>query len=166
MGEKIPIISEKVYNFEGMFDIKETYSFMLDYIENYMYYDLSEKEYEEKFSPPSKTIISNIQGEKILNDNFHIIIKLKIELSGKDTEMEINGMKKNMTKGSGKIVLNSYLEPQKNVDPEKSPWGAFLDKVYNKFVGNDEQEKAIIVGAKDVGEIISRFKQHMNSITK
>lgn len=166
MGDKIAVINEKVYSFEGVFDLKETYKFMIDYIDNYMYYDLTEKEYEEKFSGPAKTIISNIQGEKILNDSYSIIIKGKIELSGKDSEVEINGVKKIMTTGKGKITLNSYLDPKKDADPTKNPWAAFLNKIYDKFVGIDELDKACAVAAKDIHEIITKFKIHMNSITK
>lgn len=166
MGDKISVISEKAYTFEGIFNLKETYLFLKDYIENNMCYDVTEKEYEEKNTPPSYKIVSNLEIEKYLNDNFHIVIKGKLTLSGKDVEVEINGIKKKMVQGVGNIVLNSYIVPQGDVDPETSPFASFLNQIYDKFVGNDETEQAMVQSAMDVGEIIDRFKQHMNSMTK
>lgn len=166
MGDKIPVVSEKLAKFEGIFNIKDTYLFLKDYTENHMYFDFTEKEYEEKNTPPSYKIISNIILEKMLNDEYHIFIKCKLELSGKDVEVEINGVKKKMVQGVGKLTLNSYVEPQNDAKPQDSPFTHFLNRVYEKFVGTDDLEKALVQSAIDVGEIVNRFKQYMNSMTK
>jgi len=166
MADKIPVVSEKIYKFDGVYNIKDTYTFILDYVENSMYYDITEKEYEEKNNPPSYKIVSKLVFEKPLNDDYGIFIKCTLDLSGKDVEVEINGVKKIMNQGTGKITLNSYIEPKSDVDPEKSPFGHFLNRIYEKFFGPDEKEKAMVQSAIDVGEIIDRFKQYMNSITK
>ena len=168
MGDKIPIAAEKTYKFEGIYDIKDTYDIIIQYLENSRHYDVTEKDYEEKNSSGIRKIVSKSEAELMYNDYFKPIIKFEIYMEGKDIDVQINDKKTiSLTKGSAKIVINSYIEVDWQAKKEDlTILTSFLKKVYNKLFGRDELNEVIGVVAGDVNQMIVRFKQQMNSKLK
>lgn len=168
MIDKIPIVSEKKYVFEGVFDIKETYNFIKEYLENSRSYDLSEKDYEEKNDQGSRKIMSKTEAELMYNDYFKPIIKYELLMEGNDIDVKVNDKKTiKLTKGKAKIIVNAYIETDWAAKKEDfTIVGSFLKKAYNKIFGKDELNQCIGVVAGDVAQMISRFKQQMNSTLK
>lgn len=164
--EKMPITSEKRYIFHGYFDIKDTYNNVMDYLENSMIYDASVKDYEEVNSGGSRKIMSKVEAEKIYNEKYKIILKFEILMEGKDSEVKVNEKIKILCKGTAKLTLNAYIEPDWQGDREKGPLADFLGKIYDKFVGVDEFEKCQDYAATDIGLLISKFKDYMNATIK
>lgn len=165
--EKIPITSEKTYSFEGYFDIKATYKTMKDFVENSLHYwDVTEKDFGEKNLGSNKEIDTTVEAEKIYNDYFKIILKYNIKMSGKEIEGELDGKKMKITKGSAKLTVNCYIQPDWGGGREAGPLKKFLGQVYDKFVGNDEMGKCAGAAGEDIAKIISKFKHHMYSTVK
>lgn len=166
MGERIPATSEKVYSFEGYFNIKETYSSVKRYLEDSKFYDLTEKEYVEKTSGGKKEIVGKIEGVKTYNDEYQIVIKFEVNMSGKEEEIKVNEKVTKMHKGTAKIIVNTYVEVDWLGVRDKNPTHNFLAKVYDKFIGKDERKAVMIEAARDAGDLITRFKEHMNATIK
>ena len=163
----MPVVGEKVYTFHGLFDIGEVYNFIKNYIENSIYYyDVSEKHYSEVNDGGKREIMSKLEAVKIHNDYFQIIMKLEIMMSGKEVEVEINGKKKVLTKGTAKLTVNSYIKPDWNNGRGSSAFGKFLGALHDRFVGNDELGVCMTASAVDVGKVVAQFKQHMGAATK
>ncbi len=161
--EKIPVTSEKKYAYAGIFDIMETYSFLKSYLEDSMHYDVTEKDYEEKNDGKSKSILVKFEAEKEYNDYYKIIIKYSLDMKGKDIAIEHNGRVLNRIDGNAKITVNCYIEPDWLEKRQHSALGKFLDQIYNKYISKSELDKCIMTGVMDVGELLSRFKQQMNT---
>lgn len=166
--EKIHVTNEKVYKFEGLFDIKGTYKHLVEFLENSKHYDVSEKDYEEQNEDGKRKIVSKSEAEIEYNDYYKIIIKYELTIQGVEVDVKINDKKTiKLTKGSAKLSVNSYIEPDWQGKKEKmSELGAFFDKIYTKLFGRDELNKCIEYAATDVGELIAKFKQQMNSTLK
>jgi len=162
-SNKIPLTSEKTYSFSGVYDIKHTYSFLKDFLESSRHYDVTEKEYEEKTDGGSKKISSTLEAEQEYNDYYKVIIKFKIEMSGKELSIDDPNISKNLIKGSAKLVLNSYIEVDHMGKRPKGPLGSFLERIYSNYFGKDEFGKVAVYVSKDVSELITRFKQSMNT---
>lgn len=165
--EKIPVTSEKKYSYEGLFEINETYLHLKDYLGNAKYYsDVSEKDYDEKNVDGSRKIMSKIEAEKLYNDYFKIIIKYELLMEGKDVEIKTEHKTIKLTKGKAQIIVNAYLEPDWQHGRDKNALHQFLGKIYDKFIGHDEQSKVMEIAAGDVSDLMQKFKMHMNTTIK
>jgi len=164
MLEKIEVTKEKLYTFHGIFDLCDAYDFVKGYVEDAIYYyDVTEKDYEEVNDSGKRKIMSKLEATKIYNDYFKIVMKFELLMEGKNTEVEVNGQKKMLTKGIAKLKINSYVHPDWNNDRSSSPFASFLGTLHDKFVGNDELGTCIEHAAIDVGKLIANFKQHMGA---
>jgi len=165
--DKIAVISEKKYKFEGLYDLKQTYSYLKKFLEHSRHYDLSEKDYEEKNDNGSRKIMAKTEAEVEFNDYYKIILKYDLTMQGNDMEVKINDKKTIiLTKGKAQITINCYIEPDfDNIRPQ-TEFGSFLDKVYTKFFRGSELDAAKDYAAKDVADLIFKFKQEMNSALK
>lgn len=163
--EKIPVTNEKVYKFEGLYDLKETYKHIIEFLENSKHYDVTEKDFEEQNDGGKRKIISKSEAEVEYNDYYKIVLKYELAMEGVDVDVKINDKKTiKLTKGSAKLTVNAYIEPDHHNKKDKlTALGSFLDKLYDKFFGKEELHKCIVYAATDVSELIGRFKQQMNS---
>ncbi len=162
--EIIPATSEKKYTFEGYFNLKETFTHLQKYLEESKYYwDVTLKEHTEKNSGNAKEIDSKFEAVKAYNDQFEIILKYQIQMSGKDEEVKLNNKVIKLTKGKAKIILNAYIKKDWHARREKSALHQFLGEVYDKFIGQDELGSVMKEAGKDVSDLLARFKEHMNS---
>ncbi len=166
--DKIQVVNEKRYEFNGIFDIKETYSFLKEFLEESRHYEVSEKDYEEKIDNGSRKIMSKSEAEVEYNDYYKIIIKFELVMQGKDIEVKVNEKKTmKLTKGSAVLTVNCYIEPNfQNIKPKLTDFGEFLERIYDKFFRGSELEACKESAANDVGELIARFKVQMNSVLK
>jgi len=163
--DKIQIISEKKYTFDGLFDVKDTYDYLKEFLEKSRHYVISERDFAEKNQGGDREITSISEAEQEWNDYYKIVLKYQLELKGKDTKIQVNKKKTVMlSKGTGTLTINVYIVPDFNKIRPKSPFFDFLDKIYSKFFREDELEKCKDSAAADVDELLNRFKQQMNSI--
>lgn len=164
MAEKIPITKERKYSFEGLFDIKHTYNSLKSFVEDSRHYDLTEREYEETSKDNEKKLLWKFEAEQEYNDYYKIIIKIEVSMQGKNTDVEVNGKMKMLSKGKAEMKLNSYIFPDFQHKKHEGSFAEFLDKLYEKFFGGKEELHECIGSAVgDINELIARFKQNMNS---
>lgn len=161
--DKIPIISEKKYKFEGVFDIKETYSSLKKYLGESRHYDVTEKDYSEKNLGGERELVSKNEAEQEYTDYYKVIIKYTIEAKGKEIEIEIDNKKRIMTQGIAILTVNAYIEPDFLGKRSTTALMTFVSKVYDKYFGKEELTECIGSTATDVGGLIAVFKRQMNS---
>lgn len=163
MGEKVAIVDEKIIKLEGYFDLKETYNNLMNYIENSLTFDTTINEYEEKNADGSKKISASVDATRQYNEIYKIMLKLKFDFSGKDVEVDLNNKTLKLVQGDAKIIINAYLDPDWGAVREKSPLAKFLNQVYVKYIGNDEESIVKKAAKGDIEKLIIRFKQHFNA---
>ena len=161
--DRIPIIIEKKYAYQGIFDIKYTYNILMNFFENSRHYDLAEKYYDEKVSDDGRTIMSKVEAEQEFTDYYKVIIKYQLTMDGKDVTIEQDGKTLKMSKGEAKLIVNAYVVPDFQGQKPKGPLAEFLEKVYHKYIGHDEFIKCAGSAAGDVSELLARFKQSVNA---
>lgn len=162
-NDRIPIASEKKYAYEGIFDLKDTYQFIKQYMEDSLHYDVSEKDYEETNNGDSKRIFVKFEAEQEYTDYYKIIIKYSLEMTGKEITINMNNKDYHRLKGKSKLVVNAYVETDWMEKRQHSPMSEFFNKLYDKFFGQDDLNKCIFSGVKDVSTLITIFKQQMNT---
>ncbi len=162
---KTTIVKEKNVAYEGVFDIKSSYSFLKGFLEDFKHYDVTEKEVEEKNKGGSREIKSNIEAELEYNDYYKFIITMELKFSGTPVVIETKDGPKNLVQGKANLFINGYLDNDNLGKRPKGPLAEFLDKVYSKYVDNEEKEAKKQL-SMDVSEFISRFKQTLNFSAK
>lgn len=166
-NDKIAVISEKKYKFEGLYDLKQIYNYLKKFLEHSRHYEIAEKDYEEKNDNGSRKIMSKTEAEVEYNDYYKIIIKYDLTMQGNDMEVKINEKKTIiLTKGKAQLTVNCYIEPDFDAIRPKTNFGNFLDNVYTKFFRGSELDKCKEYAINDVNDLIFKFKQELNSVLK
>lgn len=167
MGTKTPLIQEKSYSYEGIFDLKGTYSFIKNYLEQTKHYDVSEKEADEKSSSSKQEIVTKLAAEIEYNDYYKITLTLELKLTGKPIVVEdSSGKTHSLVDGKASIIVNGYLEKDYMNKRPVGPLKEFLDKIYAKYLDKDEYGRMVGATAQEVGQLLARFKQQVNSAIK
>jgi len=166
-GVKNAIINDRIYKFNGFFDVRTTFNDMMKYIENTLIYDITVKEKTEETDDGEKLIKSIFEADKKFDEHTRIIIKMTIELEGRDVEKEVDGKKIIVQKSSATMFINGYYFTDINEEIKKAnPFKKFLMKFYYKYVVNDEAALPLVQGLQDIKAIVERFKIHTNSNIK
>lgn len=163
MPIKTVIEKSKKYKFNGYFDIKELYSFFQDTIKN-MGYKVKDKEYEET-TGAKKEIKSKYEAELPLNDYYQVVLKYKINVSGKPITIEDGDNKISTFEGTAELAIEGVLVQDFQNKLSGSVVADFLNQIYNKYISKKETEDAEGRVKEDVGEAIRRFKQFLNAST-
>ncbi len=157
-----PISNEKSYSYEGIFDIKQTYKYVKDFLKNSRHYDITEIEFDSKNDGDNKKIKSKIEAEQEYNDYYKIKINFELYLEGNEENCDVNGRMCKMVKGTAKIIVNSYVEADFINKRPRGEIATFLEKIYNKYIDKDEFNKVVSSVEADVAKLLERFKQSMN----
>lgn len=166
-NDKTPLTSEKKFVYEGIYDLKGTYSYIKSFLENSRQYDLTEREIEESSNNGKRKLSTKIEAEQEFNDYFKVVLKFMMVFEGQEIILEdASGKSHKLVNGTAKIVVNSYVEKDFMHKRPKEGMGAFLAKVYDKFFGKEDFEKVAISASKDVGELLAKFKLQVNSEVK
>lgn len=143
--------------------MKELYKALGDYLDGERHYDLTEKDLVEKNLGGEREISSKNEAELQYTDYYKIVIKYTIEMKGRDIEVEISGKKRMMTQGVAILTSNAYIQHDFLGKRHSSPLMEFVLSVYDKYFGKEELTKIDKATSKDIGEMIVRFKQQINS---
>jgi len=65
---RISVISERSYRFQGYFDIRSTYRMIMEYVENVLICDLIEKEHSENNNGNDKSITQKFEAMKYFDE--------------------------------------------------------------------------------------------------
>lgn len=163
MATKRPIISERSYSYSGIFDLKGTYSFIKNYLEETKHYDVTESEVSEKSGSDKQEIVSKLKAELELNDYYKVTLSFELNLSGKPIVVEDSkGNTHDMVDGNASITVNGYLDIDFMNKKPVGPLKEFLDKCYGEYLNKDEKKRMFGTVSREVGDLIARFKQQVN----
>jgi hypothetical protein len=163
MGDKIPLTHERVVKVEGYFNLAETYHAMKNYLESERAYDMSELDFTEKNNGNHRYLYSIMAGDFTYADYLAITITLKLELQGDEVEVEIDGKKTILVKGSGKLVVGTYGNANWYEKRKMDPFSTFVAKMLEKYYGKDSMKKFKKKGTEDTEGIIAVFKRNVRS---
>ena len=160
MAEKDTLLKEKIKQ-SGIFDFKEFYAFIYDWLasENY---DVNEKKYSEKVSGDTKEIEIEWEGKRKVSDYFQFIIKIEWRILGmKKIKVKKGDKEVNMDSGSVEIKLSCVLVKDYENKWEDYPLWKFLRGVYDKYIIKnriDEYEEKL---KEEFNDIISNCKSFL-----
>ena len=157
MAEKDTLFDSKLKQV-GLFDFKEFYSFLYDYLVGEGY-NITEKVYNEKVGGDSRDLDIEWEVFKKISDYFKFTIKIKIKTLGmKSVEAEREGKKIKINQGTIEVKFKAILEKDYESKWENSPLMKFLRGIYDKYIIReraDQYEEKLI---SDVNEIIAQCK--------
>lgn len=166
MGDKIPLTNEKAIVVEGYFNISETYNAIKSFLEDQRHYDMGESIFTEKNDGNSRYLYSVMAGDFAYSDYLKIIIPIKLELKGDEVEVEENGKKIILVKGSAKLVTTAYGDADWMGKRKSTPFMTFFVKMVDKFYGKDPMKKFMKKGADDVDALVAVLKKYMRASVK
>jgi hypothetical protein len=159
MAEKDVIIKEKL-DHSGVFDFSAFYSFAHGWLKNELYGVVEEK-YTEKVSGKGRDIYIEWKATKMISDYFKIEHSIKMDIKELvDVEVEIDGKKKKMNKGSISIEVKGSLIKDWESKWDTTPNFRFLREVYNKYIIRqrvDAMEDKVSGDARDFKEELKAF---------
>jgi hypothetical protein len=133
MADKEQIIKEKVSN-SGYFDFTGLYSYAHSWFKDEGY-GVDEEKYTEKVKGSSRDINIEWKATKKQSDYFKFEYSIKFEIKElTEVEVETDGKKKKMNKGSLEIEVKGVLIKDYDSKWESSPFNKFMRDVYNKYV--------------------------------
>jgi len=130
---------ERVYGskfkFTGFFDFKAFYNFVYSWLSEYKYQIIEEKTYSEKIKPEGKEIEIHWEARKKISDYFRFFLKLDWLVLGMTTvEVEREGVKTKMNRGTIEIVITGYLEKDYEHRWETNAFSKFLRGLYDRYI--------------------------------
>ncbi|MBI5398849.1 hypothetical protein HZB03_05285 [Candidatus Woesearchaeota archaeon] len=134
MSERKIIVDESEIAYDGLFDIKEVYALIDDFLKQ-KNYDKFEKANREYVGSTGKEIYYVITPIFAISDFARKF--LKIDLSAKEVkevEVEIDGVKRRMQQGKLRILLSGILETDYEGRWEQTAFYYFIRTVFNKYV--------------------------------
>ena len=133
MVQKDQIIEEKLAH-SGVFDFAAFYSFAHSWFKEEKYGVIEEK-YSEKVTGDARTLSIEWAATKDYDDYFKFEIKVYMDVKDMtDVQVEIDGVKKKMNKGTIEMKIRGTLVKDYESKWDPSPITRFLRDVYNKYV--------------------------------
>ena len=162
MAEKKIVIPGQVINYEGIFSMQELY-LLIDSITKKKDYDKVELMNSEQVFDEGKDIVILLDPYKKINDYAKLNLWIKMIVSKlKDVEVEVNGRKKIMNKGSITIVMQGFLHTDYEGRWEQKPWFIFLRTLFDKFFFKLYTNKFEDELKKDFSDLFNQIKAYLN----
>ena len=141
-----------------MFDVKELYQSMNDWLTEKSYMKNEIRNFEE-VSEQGKNIEYVGEPNKKVTDYAKYIIPITIQMNSvKDVIVEKSGSKKKLSTGEITIELGGYLELDYEHRAEKKPMLFFIRAVFDQFIHKIAPEKLEPQLTKDVHELRDNLK--------
>ena len=160
MVEKDNVFTSKIKQ-SGIFDFKEFYRFAYEWLDGEGY-DVSEDKYSEKVSPQGKEIEIDWTAKRKISDYFRFVGKIKWRILGmKDVEVQKNGEKLKMNKGTAEIKAKGVLEKDYEHRWEDNPFFKFLRGIYDRYIIRariDQYETKLV---KEMDEFLGQCKSFL-----
>lgn len=157
MAEKDKVAETKV-KWSGLFDFKDVYQFAYRWLDEEDYF-IEEKKYIEEVTGDSKKIEIVWIAQKKISDYFKYEQKLAWRILGMTTvEVEKNGKKIKMNKGSFEVKITSTLVKDYASTWETNPSMKFLRGIYDKFIIESRIKTYEIKCFKDGEELAEQLK--------
>ncbi len=134
MTEKDKLFETKIKH-KGIFDFKETYRVLYDWLIDEGY-DLNEKTYGETVGAGgAKEVKIEWIATRKVSDYFRFYLKINWLIMGMtNVEVEIDGVKQKMNKGAFELKVSSVLEKDYENRWEKRPFFKLLLTLYDRYL--------------------------------
>ena len=151
------LIKEDEISYKGVFDFKEFFSLVRNFLERYDY-DIDEKEYKDESSGGLKSLTVKWAADKKLDDYNKAIIKLKFKLS-KCKETYVDGAKVM----EGNLNLSVKVEVERDYDDKwsKSPFKKLSMALYGKYVADEKQNYVDKLVKNLIDNLKNEVKQYL-----
>jgi len=160
MAEKDTIFKGKIKQ-SGIFDFKEFYSFIYDWLKGEGY-GVDEKVYSEKIAGDAKDIEIEWEAKKKVSDYFKFVIKVSWNISGmKKVKVKKEGKEINMNSGGVSIKFAAVLVKDYESKWEDAPIWKFLRGIYDRYIikSRIDQYEDDLMGELD--ELIAQCKSFL-----
>lgn len=162
MVERKLLIDEESMDYEGLFDLKEFYSIIDDYLK-LKGYDKFEPLNEEQVFPTGKDIHIIIRPMKWYTDYARNVLKIELQMKQiKDVETEIDKLKVKMNQGKIKILFSCYLETDWEGRWEQKPLYHFIRTLFDKFVYRQHTQDFEQEVLSDMRELREKMGAYLN----
>jgi hypothetical protein len=165
MVERKIIIDETDITYEGIFEMKEIYALIDDFLKN-KNYDKMEKVNRETVTATGKEIYYILTPFMAFSDYARKIMKIDFTAKEvKDVEVEIDGKKRQMQQGKVKILLSGIMETDYEGRWEQTAFYYFIRTMFNKYVYRpytedfEGQVKGDVMALKEqIGGLLNLYK--------
>ena len=157
MAEKDKIFKGKV-KMKGLFDYKNFYEFLYDYLmdENY---DVFERKYQEKVSGDSKDVEIKWECMKEISDYFRFVITLDWLILGmKKVKIKKDDQEISMDTGLLEIKFSALIVKDYENRWENHPFWKFLRGIYDRYIIRTRVEQYQEKLMEEITEYISQIK--------
>ena len=147
----------------SIFAMDELYKNMFRWFSQHNY-DFQEKEYLEKALPDdSKQLEIGWFARRKISDYVRFHIDVKFLIAGlKDTEIEIDNVKRKLNAGDVEMRFTAYLEKDYEDKWESSPVTKLLRETYDKFIIKGRLEDYEDQLHEEVYELLNEIKAFLN----
>lgn len=160
MSEQDNIYETRV-KYAGIFDFKDVYSLVYEWLKDFGYFVI-EEEYSEKIRAEGKEIEIRWQCTRKVTDYFRFIIKIRWSISGLvEVEIPKDGKKIKANKGSLDIKFSAILERDWQHKYEVSPFHKFLRAIYEKYIIPNRIEQMEGKITEEVLDIVNNLKAYL-----
>lgn len=133
MGEREIVIDKQRFTYEGYFDPKQLYAILDEWFAD-NWYDRREKKHTESTTKEGILIDIEFEPWKTVTDYLRFIIKLRLQITGKETTIETPTGKKRMYEGKVHGLLNAYLETDNEGRWQSKAFFIFISALYDKYL--------------------------------
>ena len=159
---EIDKVYESKFKFSGLFEFKETYNFMYNWLSDYGYFLIEEKTYTEKIKPEGKEVEIIWNARKKVSDYFRFYLNIRWLVTGMTSvEVEKGGNKYKMNKGSVEIKITGYLEKDYEHRWETTGLTKFLRGVYDRYVIRARIEDYMKKIMEEIDELVASTKSYL-----
>jgi hypothetical protein len=157
MSEKDKITEEKIKH-AGIFDFKETYNFVYNWLIHNEYF-VEEKAYVEKIKPDGKEIEIEWQAFRKISDYFRFILKFRWFIVGlNDAEIVRDGVKIKSNKGVFEVKIDAILEKDYESNWDATAFSKFMRGLYDKYIIRSRTEQYEDKIAGEMAELVAQIK--------
>ncbi|MEM4703295.1 MAG: hypothetical protein QXP53_02320 [Candidatus Pacearchaeota archaeon] len=161
MSEIYPVYETKILH-SGIFDFKNVYNFIFEWLRS-LEYVIIEQKYSEKIKPEGKEIEISWLCLREINDYFRFRIKLGLRiLKMVDVEVTEDGVKIKKNKGDMELKFSGFLEKDYENKWESNPISKFLRGLYDKYIIKTKIDSYEDKLAEEVNETSEQIKAYLS----
>ncbi|MFH1358406.1 MAG: hypothetical protein ABIH37_00795 [archaeon] len=160
MVEKDRIYKGKVKQ-KGIFNFKDSYQFLFDYLKDENY-DITEEKYVEKVEGESKNLEIIWTGTKEVSDYFRFEYRIRWWILGmKKIRVKKEGQEITMDSGTVEIRFESYLQKDYENRWENNPFFKFIRGFYDRYIMKSRADDFVDRLFNDTLELIAQAKSFL-----
>jgi len=162
MPERDNLLKTKIKHYNNYFDFKETYKTLFDYLLD-QGWDMNEKAYKEVLQAGgAKEIEVEWECIRKVSDYFKFWMKIKFHPMGMtNVEVEIDGVKQKMNKGSMDIEVEIALIKDYEDRWGNKPFFKFLRTLYDRYLIRDRVERYEERLIQEMDEFVNQAKAYL-----